>query len=116
MALTPDDVVTKQFQHVRFKEGFDPDEVDDEDQRLVGRDRAVAGAGRPVALVGRDDEQPAAALAQADEALVPARDDHAGAELEGERLRAAVDQAFVPLDTAIAGAREIAIFPPVTGG
>ncbi|MFX3772341.1 DivIVA domain-containing protein, partial [Streptococcus suis] len=24
-----DDVVTKQFQHVRFKEGFDPDEVDD---------------------------------------------------------------------------------------
>ena len=29
MALTPDDVVTKQFQHVGFKEGFDPDEVDD---------------------------------------------------------------------------------------
>jgi DivIVA domain-containing protein len=29
MALTPDDVVTKQFQHVRFKEGFDPEEVDD---------------------------------------------------------------------------------------
>lgn len=29
MALTPDDVVQKQFQVVRFKEGFDPDEVDD---------------------------------------------------------------------------------------
>lgn len=29
MALTPDDVVHKQFQHVRFKDGFDPDEVDD---------------------------------------------------------------------------------------
>ena len=29
MALTPDDVVTKQFEHVRFKEGFDPEEVDD---------------------------------------------------------------------------------------
>ena len=29
MALTPDDVVTKQFQHVRVKDGFDPDEVDD---------------------------------------------------------------------------------------
>nr|WP_254359665.1 DivIVA domain-containing protein [Microbacterium hominis] len=27
--MVPDDVVTKQFQHVRFKEGFDPDEVDD---------------------------------------------------------------------------------------
>ena len=31
-------------------------------------------------------------------------------------LRAAIDQRFVPLDAAIAGAREIAIFPPVTGG
>lgn len=29
MALTPEDVVTKEFQHVRFKDGFDPDEVDD---------------------------------------------------------------------------------------
>lgn len=29
MALTPDDVVTKEFERVRFKEGFDPDEVDD---------------------------------------------------------------------------------------
>lgn len=33
-----------------------------------------------------------------------------------ERLRAAIDQRFVPLDTPIAGAREIALFPPVTGG
>ena len=32
------------------------------------------------------------------------------------RLRAAVDQAFVPLDTGIAGAQEVALFPPVTGG
>lgn len=32
------------------------------------------------------------------------------------RLRAAVDQAFVPLDAPIAGAKEVAIFPPVTGG
>lgn len=29
MALTPDDVVTKEFSFVRFKEGFDPTEVDD---------------------------------------------------------------------------------------
>ena len=33
-----------------------------------------------------------------------------------ERLRAAVDQNFVPLDTPIGHAREVAIFPPVTGG
>ncbi|CAM3023285.1 MULTISPECIES: molybdopterin converting factor subunit 1 [Sphingomonas] len=33
-----------------------------------------------------------------------------------ERLRAAIDQNFVGLDAAIGGAREVAIFPPVTGG
>lgn len=32
------------------------------------------------------------------------------------RLRAAVDQTFVPIDAPIAEAREIALFPPVTGG
>jgi molybdopterin synthase sulfur carrier subunit len=31
-------------------------------------------------------------------------------------LRAAVDQKFVDLNALIAGAREVAIFPPVTGG
>ena len=41
---------------------------------------------------------------------------HAEAFREPERLRAAVDQVFVHLDAPIAGAREIAIFPPVTGG
>ncbi len=33
-----------------------------------------------------------------------------------ERLRAAIDQNFVGLDAAIGRAREVAIFPPVTGG
>ena len=41
---------------------------------------------------------------------------HAEAFADRSRLRAAVDQAFVPLDALIAGAREVAIFPPVTGG
>jgi molybdopterin synthase sulfur carrier subunit len=41
---------------------------------------------------------------------------HAEALADPARLRAAIDQAFAPLDTAIAGAREIALFPPVTGG
>ena len=45
MALTPDDVVTKQFQHVRFKEGFDPDEVDDFlDEIVVEWRKAIAEA------------------------------------------------------------------------
>lgn len=41
---------------------------------------------------------------------------HAAAFADRNRLRAAVDQQFVPMEAAIAGAREIAIFPPVTGG
>ena len=41
---------------------------------------------------------------------------HAEAFADRTRLRAAVDQAFVPLDAPLAGAREVAIFPPVTGG
>jgi sulfur-carrier protein len=31
-------------------------------------------------------------------------------------IRAAIDRAHVRADTAIAGAREIAFFPPMTGG
>jgi molybdopterin synthase sulfur carrier subunit len=41
---------------------------------------------------------------------------YAEAFAEPERLRAAVDQGFVRLDAPIAGADEIALFPPVTGG
>ncbi|MEH3036905.1 MAG: molybdopterin converting factor subunit 1 [Sphingomonas adhaesiva] len=48
--------------------------------------------------------------------LAARSDAHAAAFAERHRLRAAVDQAFVPLGSPIAGAREVAIFPPVTGG
>ncbi|WP_343525099.1 molybdopterin converting factor subunit 1 [Sphingomonas sp.] len=41
---------------------------------------------------------------------------YAEALAEPERLRAAVDQNFVGLDAMIGHAREVAIFPPVTGG
>ncbi|MFW2852795.1 molybdopterin converting factor subunit 1 [Sphingomonas sp. TX0543] len=41
---------------------------------------------------------------------------HAAAFSDRGKLRAAVDQAFVPFEAGIAGAREIALFPPVTGG
>lgn len=43
-------------------------------------------------------------------------DGHAAAFADRSKLRAAIDQTFVPLDTVVAGAREVAIFPPVTGG
>jgi sulfur-carrier protein len=41
---------------------------------------------------------------------------HAEAFADRSRLRYAADQIFCPPETPIAGVREIAIFPPVTGG
>jgi len=41
---------------------------------------------------------------------------HAEALRDPTRLRAAIDQQFVPADAVLGGAREVAIFPPVTGG
>ena len=41
---------------------------------------------------------------------------HGSAFADPTRLRAALDQRFVPLDAPLGAAREVAIFPPVTGG
>ena len=41
---------------------------------------------------------------------------HAEALAEGAAFGAAVDQRTAPLDTPLAGAREVAFFPPFTGG
>lgn len=41
---------------------------------------------------------------------------HAEAFRDPAKLRAAIDQQFVPLDAELGAAREVAIFPPVTGG
>jgi molybdopterin synthase sulfur carrier subunit len=41
---------------------------------------------------------------------------HAEAFREPTRIRAAVDQRFVPLDAELGSAKEVALFPPVTGG
>ena len=48
--------------------------------------------------------------------LAARRGGYAEALGDKTRLRAAIDQLFVPLDAPIAEAREIALFPPVTGG
>lgn len=71
--------------------------------------------------IGRDGErvEPPAAVADVRGliAWLAARGGgYAGAFAEPARLRCAVDQSFAPLDTSIVGAREVAIFPPVTGG
>ena len=41
---------------------------------------------------------------------------HAAALADRGAIRVAIDEDFVGFDAALAGAREIAIFPPVTGG
>jgi molybdopterin synthase sulfur carrier subunit len=41
---------------------------------------------------------------------------HAAAFANMKLIKAAVDQVHAPLSTSIMGAREVAFFPPVTGG
>lgn len=41
---------------------------------------------------------------------------YAEAFADTNRLRAALDQAFVPMTATLGHARELALFPPVTGG
>ena len=48
--------------------------------------------------------------------LATRSDGHARAFADRARLRAAVDQVFVPLDAPLGRPHEVAIFPPVTGG
>ncbi|MGH6815903.1 MAG: molybdopterin converting factor subunit 1 [Hyphomicrobiaceae bacterium] len=42
--------------------------------------------------------------------------EYAAAFEHADTIRAAIDHAHVPASARIAGAREIALFPPVTGG
>lgn len=41
---------------------------------------------------------------------------HARAFADRRAIKAAIDQQFVPLHRELAGAREVAFFPPFTGG
>jgi molybdopterin synthase sulfur carrier subunit len=68
---------------------------------------------------GEEDVAPPADVATVGDLiawLARRSDGHAAAFADPARLRAAVDQSFVALDAPVAGAREVAIFPPVTGG
>ena len=48
--------------------------------------------------------------------LVGRGDEYAYAFENAKVIRAAIDKTHVKPDTAIAGAREVAFFPPMTGG
>ena len=72
-------------------------------------------------MVGADSETLAlpteiATVAALLDWLATRSDGHAAALADRSRIRVAVDQIFAGPDAALAGAREIAIFPPVTGG
>jgi molybdopterin synthase sulfur carrier subunit len=71
--------------------------------------------------IGRADEQvelPADARTVADVVawLKSRGPEYATAFARAEVIRAAIDQRHVKPDAPVAGAREIAFFPPVTGG
>ena len=71
--------------------------------------------------IGRDEEEidpPAGVLTLADLAawLATQGEEYAHAFEHPDVVRAAIDQVHARPDAAIAGAREIAFFPPMTGG
>jgi DivIVA domain-containing protein len=74
MALTPEDVVTKQFQHVRFKEGFDPDEVDDFLDEIVVEWRKTIEENEQLKARIAELESGAPAAAAASAAPAPVQD------------------------------------------
>jgi sulfur-carrier protein len=74
--------------------------------------RDAVGVGEEVIEIP-DDAITVGALAAF---LATRSEGHARAFADPARLRAAVDLAMVGFDAPIAGAKEIAFFPPVTGG
>ncbi len=104
MALTPDDVVTKQFQHVRFKEGFDPDEVDDFLDEIVVEWRKTIAENEELkaklAAVESGESAPAAEAPEAEEAVVadaPAPAPAAAPAAEGDAAPAAQSAGIIEL-------------------
>ncbi|WP_311267205.1 molybdopterin converting factor subunit 1 [Sphingobium sp. WCS2017Hpa-17] len=71
--------------------------------------------------IGHDEEQmerptPGTTVADLIATLAARGGGYAQALADPAKLRAAIDQRFVPLDTVIGDAKEVALFPPVTGG
>ena len=67
--------------------------------------------------LGRETvETEAATVADLVEELRAREERYALAFSDMATVRAAVDQELVPLDTPLSGVREVAFFPPMTGG
>ena len=83
------------------------------DTLIVGGD-IVDGAGAVPRRcdIGITDDRIAELVAE----LVARDDRHAAALSDMRAIRVAVDQELSGLDSPLAGAREVAFFPPMTGG
>ena len=68
--------------------------------------------GQPRETVQTDAPTPRALIAE----LVARSEGHAAAFADMAALRCAVDQRLTDLDAPLDGAREVAFFPPMTGG
>jgi molybdopterin synthase sulfur carrier subunit len=68
--------------------------------------------GHPRETVQTEAATPRALIAE----LAAQSDGHAAAFGDIAALRCAVDQQLTDLDAPLAGAREVAFFPPMTGG
>jgi molybdopterin synthase sulfur carrier subunit len=71
--------------------------------------------------VGADEEHiaalpPGATVRDIIDLLSTRSPGHATAFENRDRLRAALDQIYVDMDALVGNARELALFPPVTGG
>jgi len=67
--------------------------------------------------IGREEvETSAATLSDLVDELRDREARYAAAFADMEAVRAALDQELVPLDTPLGEAREVAFFPPMTGG
>lgn len=69
-----------------------------------------------IGTASEDIETEAATVAELVEELRARGEAHAFALSDMSSIRAAVDQTLVGLDAPIAGAAEVAFFPPMTGG
>lgn len=67
----------------------------------VASEEIETNAATPAALIGE---------------LIVRSDAHALAFADTSALRVAIDQELAEMDTALDGAKEVAFFPPVTGG
>ena len=69
-----------------------------------------------IGLPREDVETSAATVAELVEELRAREDRYAAAFADISALRVAVDQELTDFDASLSGAREVAFFPPMTGG